>query len=194
MPIVVVGLNHRSAPIALRERFAVREEALGTAYTTLRERFGVPEAIILSTCNRVELYANVPDSGEGTRPLEQFLSEHAGVPLPVLHEHLYAMSEPSSIRHLFAVASGLDSMVLGECEILHQVKRAYESAQAHGAAGKAMNLLFQRALNAAKSVRSQTAINRGCTSVGSVAVELALLRSKSRVGTVRPIRRRSRSP
>lgn len=173
MHIVVVGVNHRSAPIELRERLAFRREHLPDAFATLRREIGLEEATILSTCNRVEIYAAVPVLDSTVGRLQQFFSDHARVALPELADRLYNLAEPHSVRHLFSVASGLDSMVLGEAEILHQVKHAYEAAQEFGATGKLFHGLFQRALNTAKAVRSGTAIGRGCCSIGTVAVELA---------------------
>lgn len=171
--ILVVGLNHRSAPVEFRERLAFRREQLADAFARLRTEVGLREAAILSTCNRVEIYGSVPELGGTVDRLHRFLSEHGGVELHGLSAKLYTYTEPQSVQHLFAVASGVDSMVLGEGEILHQVKHAYEWAKDHGATGKVLHVLFQRALNAAKAVRSQTAIGRGHTSVGSVAIELA---------------------
>lgn len=173
MHIVLVGLNHRSAPIELREQLAFRREQLPGAFGRLRADVGLREAAILSTCNRVEIYA-VAAELNGTIPrLREFLSQHGRIDAAHLSDRLYSYTEPMSVAHLFAVASGLDSMVLGEAEILHQVKHAYEWAKDCGATGKIFNVLFQRALNAAKAVRTQTGIGRGCTSVGTVAVELA---------------------
>jgi glutamyl-tRNA reductase len=173
MHIVVVGLNHKSAPIALRERLAFRPEQLAETFGRLQQAAGLREAAILSTCNRVEIYAGAPALEDTIDRLHRFLGEHSGVAPEGLAPSLYSYTEPESVRHLFSVASGLDSMVLGEGEIQHQVKHAYERARDHGATGKLLNTLFQRALNAAKAVRSQTAIGRGCTSIGSVAVELS---------------------
>jgi len=173
MHIVLVGLNHRSAPIELRERLAFRRDQLPDAFARLRTDVGLQEAAILSTCNRVEVYAGVPELNGTIDRLQRFLSEHGGVDVEGLTPRLYSYTEPQSIHHLFSVASGLDSMVLGEGEILHQVKHAYEWARDSRATGKLFNVLFQRALNAAKAVRSQTAIGRGCTSIGTVAVVLA---------------------
>jgi glutamyl-tRNA reductase len=173
MPILVVGANYRSCPIEVRERLAFRTEQLASAYAALRDHVGLTESLILSTCNRVEIYAKTsgPDGAAGK--LASFLSAHSRLGEEMLHPQLYVYTEPSSIRHLFRVASGLDSMVLGETEILHQVKRAYEQAQQHGTTGKALNVLFQKALNAGKAVRAQTAISAGCLSVGTVAIEFA---------------------
>lgn len=173
MHIVVVGVNHRSAPIELRERLAFRREHLPGAFATLRNELGLEETAILSTCNRVEIYAAAPALDGTVGRLQRFLSERAQVALPELADRFYNLTEPHSVRHLFSVASGLDSMVLGEAEILHQVKHAYESAQEFGATGKLFHGLFQRALNTAKAVRTGTAIGRGCCSIGTVAVELA---------------------
>ncbi len=173
MHVVLVGLNHRSAPVALRERLAFRQDHLPLAFARLREAIGLEEAAILSTCNRVEIYGGVSEIRGSVERLQRFLSEHGQIELSGLSARLYSYQEPQSIQHLFSVASGLDSMVLGEGEILQQVKQAYELARQHGATGKVFNVLFQRALNAAKTVRSQTAISHGCTSVGAVAVELS---------------------
>lgn len=173
MHIVVVGLNYRSAPIELREQLAFRREQVPQALSRLRDQVGVSEATILSTCNRVEIYAGVPVLNETIARLQKFLSDHGRIELTGLRPRLYSYTEPLSVRHLFCVASGLDSMVLGEDEILHQVKHAYEWARASGSTGKVLNGLFQRALNTAKAVRTHTAIGRGCLSIGSVAVELA---------------------
>jgi glutamyl-tRNA reductase len=170
---VLVGLNHRSAPIELRERLAFRREHLADVWLRLRKEVGLQEAAILSTCNRVEIYGGVSALDGTVQRLRQFLTDHGGVEPTVLAERLYTCAEPESVQHLFAVASGLDSRVLGESEILQQVKRAYEAAKDLGATGKVFNVLFQRALNAAKAVRTQTPIGRGCTSIGTVAVELA---------------------
>ena len=173
MHIVLVGLNHRSAPLELRERLAFRREDLPEAFATLRSHLGLRETTILSTCNRVEIYAATPALDGTADRMHRFLSDHGRMAVSGLAPRLYTLTEPDSVYHLFAVASGLDSMVLGEGEILHQVKHAYEWARRHGATGKVLNVLFQRALNAAKAVRTRTAIGRGAASVGGVAVELS---------------------
>jgi glutamyl-tRNA reductase len=173
MHIVLVGLNHRSAPVELRERLAFRPEQIPGALDRLRRGVGLDEAAILSTCNRVEIYGAVADVNGTVDRLHQFFSEHSGVDRAELARRLYSCTEPQSIHHLFAVASGLDSMVIGEAEVLAQVKQAYAWARECQATGKAFNVLFQRALNAAKAVRTETAIGRGGTSIGAVSVELA---------------------
>jgi len=173
MHIILVGVNHRSAPIELRERLAFRREQLPEAFDRLREEVGLSEAAILSTCNRVEIYAGVPEADGTVARLRRFLSERGGIEPAGLAERVYHYTEPQSVRHLFSVVSGLDSMVLGEGEIVHQVKHAYEWAKHCGATGKVFNVLFQRALNAAKAVRAQTGIGCGRTSIGTVAVALS---------------------
>ena len=173
MHILLVGLNHRSAPIELREQLAFQREQLPEAFAKLRRDVGLDEVAILSTCNRVEIYAGVPELDGAIGRLQQFLTAHGRLEPARLSDRVYHSIEPHSIRHLFSVASGLDSMVLGEGEVLQQVKHAYELAKSHGATGKVLNVLFQKALHAAKAVRTQTAIGAGSTSIGSVAVELA---------------------
>lgn len=171
--IVLVGANHRSCPIALRERLAFRAEQLEGAYAVLRRHAGVSESLILSTCNRVEIYAGSPRPQETCAGLSSFLTNHSGLSREALGPRLYTYAEPRSIEHLFTVASGLDSMVLGETDILHQVRHSYELARRFGTTGKTLNTLFQKALNAAKSIQARTAVGRGCLSVGTVAIELA---------------------
>ncbi|MBI4354480.1 MAG: glutamyl-tRNA reductase [Candidatus Omnitrophica bacterium] len=171
--IVLVGLNHRCAPIELRERLSFRREQLSEAFSRLRTEAGLEESVILSTCNRVEIYASVAELDGTFDRLHRFLSGHGGVDLLDLRARLYSYTQPHSVRHAFMVASGLDSMVVGEHEILHQVKQAYEWAQEHQATGKTLNALFQKALNAAKDVRTQTGIGCGCSSIGTAAVALS---------------------
>lgn len=173
MHILVVGTNHRACPIELRERLAFRQEQLQAAYAALRHELGLREALILSTCNRVEIYAGVERLNGTFERLDSFLGAHSQLPSDRLIGALYRHREPTSVQHLFSVASGLDSMVLGETEILHQVKSAYDLARQHGTTGKVLNVLFQKALNAGKAVRTRTGISQGAVSVGSVAIELA---------------------
>ncbi len=173
MQIVVVGANHKSCPIALRERLAFRAEQLPLAYHALREELGLAESLILSTCNRVEIYAGVPEVNGTFSRVASFLSAHSRLDGAVLSGSLYQYEEPRSVEHLFSVASGLDSMVLGETDILHQVKASYELAMRYGTTGKTLNVLFQKALHAGKTVQARTGVGKGCLSVGTVAIELA---------------------
>ena len=173
MPIVVIGLSHHSSPVAVRERFAFPESRIPASLESLRQAGIAEEAVILSTCNRVEIYAASPhDGAKACRALQQFLVSCQNYDEPLANE-IYALGEPQSVHHLFRVACGLDSMVLGETEILGQLKKAYDLALQNGHTGSRLNKAFQRAFNVAKHIRTQTNIQRGSVSVGSVAVELA---------------------
>jgi len=173
MKIVVVGLSHHSSPVALRERFAFAEARIPAALQLLRSEGLADEAVILSTCNRVELYAATSlEPSAAFAELKQFLLTCHDYRDPLTDE-IYFLSEPQSVHHLFKVACGLDSMVLGETEILGQLKQAYDLALKHRHTGGRLNKAFQRAFNVAKQVRTETSIQRGSVSVGSVAVELA---------------------
>ena len=169
--IFVVGLNHKTAPVSLRERLAFAPTSLPETLGQLRAAARLEECLVLSTCNRVEIYGVVESVNGSVARVQDFLRRHSG--MDGLESHLYILRQPQSIEHLFAVASGLDSMVLGEGEILGQVKQAYEAARAAGTTGRTFNVLFQKALNAAKEVRTSTGIGRGSMSVGSIAVALA---------------------
>ncbi|MFN3408359.1 MAG: glutamyl-tRNA reductase [Limisphaerales bacterium] len=173
MSVVVIGLSHRTSPVEVREKFAFTEAEIPAAVAELRRRGLADEAVILSTCNRVELYLATPQPPAQVFPaLHEFLVTHHAYPDPV-HDHLYQWSEPQSVEHLFKVACGLDSMVLGETEILGQLKLAYDLALQHKLTGPRLNKAFQRAFNVAKHIRTTTNIQRGSISVASVAVELA---------------------
>jgi glutamyl-tRNA reductase len=173
MPIVVIGLSHHCAPVAVRERFAFAEARIPAALQLLRESGLAEEAVILSTCNRVEIYAATAlEPAKAFGALRQFLRTGHDYPEPFTEE-FYTLGEPQSLHHLFRVACGLDSMVLGETEILGQLKKAYHLALQNGHTGRCLNKAFQRAFHVAKHIRTQTNIQRGSVSVGSVAVELA---------------------
>ena len=173
MPIVVIGLSHRTAPVAVRERFAIGEARIPAVLQTLRDTGIAEEAVILSTCNRVEIYAVTPlPVAQAFTELQEFLVRCHEYRDPLTDE-IYRLSEPHSVEHLFRVASGLDSMVLGETEILGQLKKAYDLALQKGHTGGRLNKAFQRAFNVAKHIRTDTNIQRGNISVASVAVELA---------------------
>lgn len=171
--IVVIGLSHHSSPVALRERFAFAEARVPAVLQLLRDEGIAEEAVILSTCNRVEIYASTSlDSAKAFSELKEFLVTVHEYREPITDE-IYALSEPQSVHHLFKVACGLDSLVLGETEILGQLKKSYDLALQHQYTGPRLNKAFQRAFNVAKQVRTETSIQRGSISVGSVAVELA---------------------
>lgn len=173
MSVVVIGLSHRTSPVELRERFAFAEKEIPEALKSLRDSGIATEAAILSTCNRVEIYAATTLAVEQAfAQLKKFLMEHHAFDGP-MDKELYSLAEPQSLHHLFKVASGLDSMVIGETEIFGQLKQAYDLALQHHHTGARLNRAFQRAFNVAKHIRTETNIQRGSVSVMSAAVELA---------------------
>jgi len=165
MTLWVLGLNHQTAPVELRERASFGGDALPQALASLRDTPQVAEAVLLSTCNRTELYA-VAESGEA---LAQWLESHAGQ----LHGYLYQHADADAVRHLFRVATGLDSMVLGEPQILGQVKDAWATARDHGLLGQRLDHLFQQTFSVAKRARTDTRVGANPISVASTAVRLA---------------------
>lgn len=171
-----LGLNHRTTPLELRERVAFAESKQTEAAQEICSISGFEETVVLSTCNRVEIYAasNHEEPESGLISLQNYLMDH--FELSESQRNLlacYRLSQIEAARHLFQVSSGLDSMVLGETEIFGQVKAAYDRSLKAGATGRVLNKLFQRAFSVGKQVRNQTNIQRGSTSVGSVAVDLA---------------------
>jgi glutamyl-tRNA reductase len=169
MSLVVLGLNHRTAPIEVREHVVFDGETLPRALASLRALPGVKEALIVSTCNRTEIYCVGDDAGDA---LAEWLAASSGGN-PAIAACLYRIEGAEAVRHLFAVASGLDSMILGEPQILGQLKDAYRAAQSAGTAGAFLNRLFQTAFSVAKRVRSETAIGASAVSVASAGVVLA---------------------
>jgi glutamyl-tRNA reductase len=170
MEILCLGLSHHTAGVDLREKFAIPEHEIAAAAAELSHAPGVSEAVIVSTCNRVEFYLAAEQALEGFAAISRFSAGRAAAPDG---DAFFRLPTAGTIRHLFRVVSGLDSMVLGETEILGQVKKAYAAASGGGATSRHLNKLFQRAFNVAKEVRTKTNITRGAVSVGSVAVELA---------------------
>jgi glutamyl-tRNA reductase len=171
MDVLCFGLSHKTAPVEVRERFAVGDLHLGEAAAQLAHAPGIGEAVIVSTCNRVEYYVAAEERTRGMQSVVDAVHARSGAEPP--GGAFVGLHGMESVRHLFRVASGLESMVLGETEILGQVKKAYQAAQEAGATSRTLNKLFQRAFNVAKEVRTRTSITRGAVSVGSVAVELA---------------------
>lgn len=187
MQIVLVGLNHRTASVDLREQLTLASCALRDAldelsrYRQIRERGHgqpsprphLPESLILSTCNRLEVYAVLAGpSAAGWAAIEQFLADLQGIPRETLHPHLYFLDGYQAVRHLMRVACGLDSMILGEPQILGQVRGALEEARAAGASGPILSHLFDLAAHAGKRARTETEIGRHTTSIGHAAVQL----------------------
>lgn len=173
MEILVLGLNHKTAPLELREKLSVNAEGGAKLLETLRERNIFEERILLSTCNRTEIYGVGGEAVRSIAETKKILSEYSSLDLSSFEDKLYVMRQPDSVQHLFSVASGLDSMVLGETEIIGQVKDAYFSAQNNRQTGKVLNTLFQRSFKVAKDLRSRTDIGLGRVSVASVAVDLS---------------------
>ena len=182
--LVLLGVNHTTAPIEVRERLAIPAARLADATRTLVHQPGIREGLILSTCNRVEFVTlqdvcqpnGVHEGGpsEATTPdLLRFLHEYFAIPAATIEPHLYEFREREAVRHLFRVASSLDSMVVGEPQILGQVKESYSVARQVGAVSTALDPLLQRAFSVAKRVRSETQIGSSSVSIASVAVDLA---------------------
>jgi glutamyl-tRNA reductase len=166
----LIGVNHKSAPVEVRERLAILDSRLPDALKRFTHHPGVDEGMILSTCNRVELLAQTQNGGADLRA---FLRDYFQLDASSLEPHLYEYREQDAVRHLFRVASSLDSMVLGEAQILGQVKEAYATARAVGAIRTQLDLLLTRTFAVAKRVRSETEVGSSAVSVASVAVELA---------------------
>jgi glutamyl-tRNA reductase len=170
MNFQLIGVNHKTAPLEVRERLAIPDSRLAEALEHLVQHPGVDEGVILSTCNRVELLAQTKN---GSADLRRFVSTYFRVNEEQFEPHLYEYREREAVRHLFRVASSLDSMVVGEPQILGQVKEAYATARAAGTIHSQLDLLLTRAFAVAKRVRTETAVGSSAVSVASVAVELA---------------------
>lgn len=173
MSLLTIGINHRTAPLALREQLAVSPRQLPERLAGLQRACTLHELVILSTCNRVEYYAVCADAVMAQTELVQYVSHHSGVSSDQLQAALYGCTDQDAIGHLFRVATGLDSMILGESEITAQIKQAYSVAQEQGTTGPFLNRLFQKALHCAKVVRARTRIAEGNGSIGSVVVALS---------------------
>jgi glutamyl-tRNA reductase len=172
--LLLLGLNHSTAPLAVRERLALSNEQRATALAALRGRFEGTEAVLLSTCNRVELYvARAVHGHPRAEEMIDFLATFRSIEPAAFRDHLYHKSERGAIEHLFTVASSLDSMVVGETQILGQVREAYDAARELGVTGPALNPLFQRAAAVGKQVMTETRLNEGRLSVASIAVDHA---------------------
>jgi glutamyl-tRNA reductase len=174
MEIVLVGLNHRTAPVELRERVSFTLDQARRAADELRSRGLLEESLVLSTCNRSEVYGVPPEASHESAPsLYSFLSEFHSVRPDVLSSALYQHYDRAAVRHLFRVSAGLDSLLLGEAEILGQVREAYRFAHEQGATGPVLNRLFQGALETGKRVRSETELGTRPMSVAAAGVKLA---------------------
>jgi glutamyl-tRNA reductase len=175
MSLVATGLNHRTSDLALRERFVFPDASLPKALKALRDRIEDAGSVVLSTCNRTEIYVNhAGDAADLHHEVREFLAEWHGIPVAEFAPALYEFDGRETVGHLFRVAASLDSLVVGEQQILGQVHDAYLVAHREQATDKVINALFQKAFSVAKRVRSQTSIGEGKVSVSSVAVELAV--------------------
>ncbi len=174
MNIILVGLNHRTAPIEIRERLSVSEEKMGEALYKLTSHPMIEEGLILSTCNRVEVCAVVKETEKGFDAIKQFLTQiHTDLSIETLEPCLYLHASVDALRHLFRVSSSLDSMVIGEPQILGQIKDAFDFAVLHKTTGLTLNKALKKAISVAKRIRTETKIAESAVSISYAAVELA---------------------
>lgn len=176
MNIAVIGLSHKTAPVQIREKLSIPTAQTGDAIAHLTHCPHIDEVSILSTCNRLEIHIVTEATEQGIREVTQFLSEHSGLPLHELRQHLFILLHQDAVTHLMRVAAGLDSLVLGEGQILAQVKHAHQLAQQHKSIGRVLDRLLKQSLTAGKRVRSETSIGTGAVSISSAAVELARMK------------------
>ena len=173
MNLLLVGVSHKTAPLEVRERFAIPERRIPDALRALRNDPGVAEALILSTCNRVEFILVLQEGAEGWEVFRRFTRTFFGLNYDEFAQGFYSHRDYEAVRHLFRVASGLDSLVVGEPQVLGQVKQAYSLAKESEAAGSALDAVFHRVFNVAKRVRAETQVAEASVSVSSAAVDLA---------------------
>jgi len=173
MGILLVGLNHRTAPVEIREQLAFSRDGVATALMLFRNQFPTAEAAIVSTCNRVEILVASDSERPTVQDVISFIAQARDLPTNEFKSYLYQLTDEQACRHFFRVASGLDSMVLGESQIVNQIKQAFAAASEQGTTGRVLNRLFHHAVSVSKRVRSETRIGEGKTSVPAVAVELA---------------------
>jgi glutamyl-tRNA reductase len=176
MNIAVVGLSHKTAPVEVREKLSIPTPQVAEAIAQLLSYPHIEEVSILSTCNRLEIHIATDQADQGVREVMQFLSDYSKVPLTGLREHLFILLHQDAVMHLFRVAAGLDSLVLGEGQILAQVKHAHKLGQQHKSVGRILNRLLKQAITAGKRVRTETSIGTGAVSISSAAAELAKLK------------------
>jgi len=176
MNIAVVGLSHKTAPVEVREKLSIPTPQMDGAIADLCSYPHIEEAGILSTCNRLEIYVVAEETDQGIREVCQFLGEHSKLPHYALRQHLFVLLHQDAVMHLMRVASGLDSLVLGEGQILAQVKHTHKVGQQCKGIGRILNQLFKSAITAGKRVRTETNIGTGAVSISSAAVELAYLK------------------
>lgn len=173
MNIAVVGLSHKTASVEIREKLSIPEVKIEEAIAHLKTYPHIQEVSIISTCNRLEIYAITKETKQGVVEISQFLSETGQIPFQELRRHLFVLLHQDAVRHLMRVAAGLESLVLGEGQILAQVKTAHKLSQKYQGIGQLLDRLFKQAITAGKRVRSETNIGTGAVSISSAAVELA---------------------
>ena len=173
MYILLAGLSHKTAPVELREKMALSGKALDRFYQDIKRETALEGAVVLSTCNRTEVYTTARDLEQGEKALQSFMVSRLGMENESLNGVLYVPSCYQAIEHLFRVASGLDSMVLGESQILGQVRDAYDKARDYGVSNGVLNTLFQKAITVGKRVRTETGLDRNAVSISYAAVEKA---------------------
>ena len=176
MNIAVVGLSHKTAPVEVREKLSIPEANLESAIAHLKSYPHIEEVAILSTCNRLEIYAVTNETDQGMREIAQFLAETSQIPLHQLRKYLFILLHQDALRHVMRVAAGLESLVLGEGQILAQIKNTHKLAQKYQGIGRLLDRLFKQAITAGKRVRSETNIGTGAVSISSAAVELAQIK------------------
>jgi glutamyl-tRNA reductase len=179
MNIAVVGLSHKTAPVEIREKLSIQEAKLESALSQLRSYPHILEVAIISTCNRLEIYAVTTETDQGVREISQFLCEIGHIPLHQLRRYLFILLHQDAVRHLMRVAAGLESLVLGEGQILAQVKNTHKLAQKYHSIAQILDRLFKQAMTAGKRVRSETNIGTGAVSISSAAVELAYMKAEN---------------
>lgn len=173
MSIQVIGVNHKTAPISVREKLSFPRDRLAEALAQLKKCDGVEEDVILSTCNRTEIYAAVNDAVRGLDSIKRFLSSFQDIRIEDVAPCLYSFHGKAAVRHLFRVAASLDSMIVGETQIFGQVKDAYFAARGLNASGRRLNSLFEEAIKVGKKIRTETGIGKGAVSVSTAAIELS---------------------
>ncbi len=182
MNIIVVGLSHKTAPVEVREKLSIPTPQMEAAIAHLCSFPHVEEATILSTCNRLEVYVVVRETDQGVREVTQFLADYAKLPLHQLRPYLFILLHQDAVMHLMRVSAGLDSLVLGEGQILSQVKHTHKIGQQYNGIKRHLNHLFKQAITAGKRVRTETSIGTGAVSISSAAVELAHLKTENLAG------------
>ncbi|MBD2386125.1 glutamyl-tRNA reductase [Cylindrospermum sp. FACHB-282] len=179
MNIAVVGLSHKTAPVEIREKLSIPEPQTESAIAQLLSCSHIDEVAVLSTCNRLEIYIVTSEANQGVRQVIQFLAEYSKLPVVPLRQHLFTLLHDDAVMHIMRVAAGLDSLVLGEGQILAQVKNTHKLGQQYSGIKTILNRLFKQALTSGKRVRTETSIGTGAVSISSAAVELAQMKVKN---------------